>query len=310
MNGLELSKEYFEKIALPALERDFPDIMPRLAAGLVGNGSECFGFDDELSRDHDWGVEFFLWVPEDTRDSISQLSEWKRGLFAVSPPPFIRKSSDYGASVGVSTVGEFYKSLTGLEHAPQTLGQWINIPEENLAMAVNGQVFLDNGGQFSQIRAALLDYFPEDLRLKRLSYACMKAAQTGQYNLPRCFARGDIVTARTTLQIFIDNVIHAVFLLNRRYRPYFKWRFRAMTALPLQISGLAEKLTALAETELSGQSVRIIDSCEDICSMLAQTLRSENLTVSPDVYLIPHGEELRAKIQNPALRDLPAQYGI
>jgi hypothetical protein len=57
MKGLELSRQYFTDVAEPLLKRDFPALYPRLAAGLAGNGSECFGYDDEISRDHDWGID-------------------------------------------------------------------------------------------------------------------------------------------------------------------------------------------------------------------------------------------------------------
>lgn len=55
MNGLELARYYYETAGKQALERQVPDLVPRLAIGLAGEGSECFGLDDELSRDHDWG---------------------------------------------------------------------------------------------------------------------------------------------------------------------------------------------------------------------------------------------------------------
>ena len=64
MQGLELAKRYYEEVGRPMLERDFPELLPRLAAGLVGEGSECLGFDDAISQDHDFGAGFCLWFVE------------------------------------------------------------------------------------------------------------------------------------------------------------------------------------------------------------------------------------------------------
>ena len=48
IKGLELSKKYFEKVYLPIIKSEFPEILEKMAAGLAGEGSECFGFDDEI----------------------------------------------------------------------------------------------------------------------------------------------------------------------------------------------------------------------------------------------------------------------
>ncbi len=53
MKGLELSRAYWEKCALPLFRRELPAFLERAAVGLVGEGSECFGFDDEISQVHD-----------------------------------------------------------------------------------------------------------------------------------------------------------------------------------------------------------------------------------------------------------------
>lgn len=60
MRGLELAERFYEEVGRPLLTEEYPFELPRIAVGLVGEGSECFGFDDEVSRDHDWGPGFCI----------------------------------------------------------------------------------------------------------------------------------------------------------------------------------------------------------------------------------------------------------
>jgi len=68
MNGMELSRKFFFEAGLPLLQGRYPELVDRVAAGLVaggfasGCGSEIGGFDDDLSRDHNWGARFFLFL--------------------------------------------------------------------------------------------------------------------------------------------------------------------------------------------------------------------------------------------------------
>ena len=308
--GLELSRQYFLETAMPRLRLDFPELFPRLAAGLVGNGSECFGYDDETSRDHDWGTDFYLWVQEADRSRIPELEQWKRTLMTFTPPAFPRQRSEYGAIVRVMTCADFYKQLVGVPDVPQDILQWFRMPENNLAMCVNGEVFMDNAGEFSAIRNRFLQHYPEDYRKKKISAKCMAIAQTGQYNLRRMAARGEAVTVYTTIARFIDAVTGLVFLLNRVYRPYYKWENRALRELPV----LGKEVGVLLEQLVSqcGLSAAVLAQQEDIvseiCRLLHAELKNQGLTGSEDWFFSTHGEEVRSRIAHQVLRSLPATY--
>ena len=308
--GLDLSRSYFLETAKPKLKQAFPDLYPRLAAGLCGNGSECFGYDDEVSRDHDWGEDFFLWVTEDDRDRIPELIGWKRDLIAFFPPEHPRTQSEYGASISVMTCGDFYRQLVGTPDVPDDVLKWFRIPEANLAMCVNGDVFMDNAGEFTAIRRRFLEYYPEDFRLKKISAKCMAIAQTGQYNLQRMALREESVTVHTVVSRFVDAVTGLVFLLNRVYRPYYKWENRMLRSLPIlgrEIGSLLERLVSVAG--LSPETLELQNNTVDgICGILHGELKRQGLTSSEDWFFSTHGEEVRMRISHEVIRSLPATY--
>ena len=308
--GLDLSRRYFLETAEHRLKDAFPELYLRLAAGLCGNGSECFGYDDEISREHDWGEDFFLWVKEADRDRIPELIEWKKNLLAFFPPAHPRTRSEYGASITVMTCGDFFRQLVGTPDVPDDILKWFRIPEANLAMCVNGDVFMDNAGEFTGIRHRFLGYFPEDFRLKKISAKCMAIAQTGQYNLQRMARREEPVTVYTVISRFIDAVTGLVFLLNRVYRPYYKWENRALRSLPIlgkDVGILLEQLVSV--TGLSSSALDLQkDTVDRICRLLHEELKRQQLTSSEDWFFSTHGEEVRTRITHDVIRCLPATY--
>jgi len=53
---MRINKQFYEEAAAPMISRQFPAYESRIAVGVAGEGSDCFGFDDAISRDHDFGV--------------------------------------------------------------------------------------------------------------------------------------------------------------------------------------------------------------------------------------------------------------
>jgi len=103
MKGLELSEKYFDAYGMPLIRRRIKEYESRIAAGLVGDGSECYGFDDEISRDHDWGLGFCIWLTENDYEKIGKELEYE---FSKLPKAYLgfgpRKVSKWGSDrVGV-----------------------------------------------------------------------------------------------------------------------------------------------------------------------------------------------------------------
>ncbi len=310
MNGLELSERYFLEVGAPMIAEKFPEIKERVAAGLVGDGSECFGFDDEISRDHDWGPSFCLWLTKQDFKSFGRsLSLAVDGLpkaFAGVGP---RTDSKWGGGrTGVFEVGQFYRRFIGFDHVPATLLEWRVIPEGNLAVVTNGKVFIDYLGEFTTFRNKLKEFYPEDIILKKIASRCMTIAQSGQYNYMRCVRREEYVAAQWAETKFISDVISLVFLLNKEYRPFYKWMHRAMRSLPC-LGDTIHKLLSDLVSAYNGCVVGTVydrKSClmEEVCQLIIKELRREALSDSLSDFLLDHGPAVQSKIQDPRIRGI------
>ena len=169
MKGIELSEAYYNAHGAPMIANHFASYADRIAVGFVGPGSECFGFDDQISRDHDWGPGFCMWLTsEDFREIGPALQEAYHNLpkiFRGFGPRIVSPGEQ--ARAGVIEINAFYETYLGLDHVPETLMEWLHIPEQALATCTNGKIFSDPLGKFSHWRKNLLDFFPEDVRLKK-----------------------------------------------------------------------------------------------------------------------------------------------
>lgn len=301
MQGLELAEKYYAHYGRPMILEKFNEYGSRIAVGLVGDGSECYGFDDAFSRDHDWGPSFCLWLTNNDYQLIgtalqAEVDKLPRDFAGYGP----RQVSAYGDNrVGVFETGIFYHRFIGLARPPASLDEWLRIPEDALANCTNGKVFYDPLGEFSRFRNVLKEFYPEDVRLKKIAARCMTIAQFGQYNFRRCVKRQEYVAAGYAQAKFCSDVISLVFLLNREYKPFFKWMHRAMRPLPILGEYVFTAVHDLVTTTDSDLKYTLI---EGICTALREELMRQGLSDSASDFLLDHGPVIQQKIENPNLR--------
>lgn len=306
MDGLNLSRAFYREYGAPMLEEKFPELLPFLAEGLAGSGSECFGYDDAVSEDHDFDPGFCIFLPgEDVVDRRTAFLLER--AYAALPQEFRgrrrqRLSPVGGNRRGVIRIAEFVSARTGTEDGLLTVGQWLTVPEHYLAETVNGELFRDGFGELTEIRSRL-SVMPADIRLKKLAGNLLLAAQAGQYNYPRCLLHGETGAAQLAAVEFVRHYIASVFLLNGKYLPFYKWQFRALRELPV-LGETAEELELLLTTDNGKQMSRAkTDLTENLCSSLISVLQEQNLTGAVCGDLEKHAYSVNDGIGDAALRN-------
>ncbi len=305
MKGLELAEKYYETYGRKMLAEQFGQIKDQTAVGLVGYGSECLGFDDDISKDHDYGPSFCIWLP---REIYQEYGTSMQEAYDALPREFLgfaaRMEEEQGKGrVGILCLEDFYEEMIGRSSLPQTEMEWLAIPEEMLATAVNGKVFEDHLRQFSSIRDGLMQYYPHGVWIRKIAYSMAKAAQAGQYNYARAMKRGERIAAEMALTEFVKESMHLVYLLNRTYAPFYKWMHRGMRNLATcseigdmlnllyQIPDPASAWEGVSATEyvynLNTNDGRVL-IIEAVCNILVQTLNEQGLSDLQDNFLQNH----------------------
>lgn len=305
MKGMELSRGYFEQYGKPMIDTQLAQYRQYLAVGLVGEGSECLGFDDMFSTDHDFGPAFCIWVPEQiyARAGV-EIQRAYDSLPAFYHGYARNTSAQGGGRVGALSLEGFYRKFTGLPHAPKDNMEWFRIPERFLATVTNGEVFADYLGTFTQIRSVLKTFYPEDVLKKKLAARCAVMAQAGQYNYGRCMKRGDSQAAYLACSEFVKTAMSAIYLLNETYMPYYKWMFRGaehFRILTNAVDILAEMTCITDQPENSGRKEQMI---EQVCISVGCELNRRGFTRSTEAFLQMQGEELMRGIRDARLKNL------
>ena len=307
MKGIEISKAYFEEYGRPMLEKDFSDILPYLCVGMVGSGSDCYGFDDEISRDHDFEPGFCIIIPNE--DVVDRRKEFLlERAYAKLPKEFMGLKRSLispvgGRRNGVIRISDFYLNKIGSADGKLSILDWLTISESYLFEVTNGEIFFDNYGEFSEIRNRIMN-MPEDIRLKKLAGNMLLMAQSGQYNYGRCLSHGETGAAQLAVIEFVNAAMKTVFLLNKKYMPYYKWSFRAMRDLKL-FSTFSDSFEYLLTSENDSVTAQTkTDVIEDIASMIIGYLIDNEMTKAICGDLEKHAYSVNDSISDPNIRNM------
>ena len=312
--NLERCRKFYETYGAPMIHEKFPEYEERIAVGLVGEGSDCFGFDDEISKDHDYGLGFCMWLCEEDNEKIGKTLqqeyeelircyETKNGLDLF-----------FSQRRGVFTISEFYNGLLGTDYDYEKMWEidYKDISEERLATAVNGAVFRDDLGIFLGVRNQLLKYYPDDIWRLKLAQSIHDFSQYAQSNYPRMMARKDDITANLCVAKAMERVMDIVFLLNRTYAPYYKWKRKAMGQLK-KLQGVEKLLEKAAmrknqkvvwngysySSDTINREDEYVNCFEEMAEMILSELREQGLVTGEDTFLERYCGEIMQGTKNP-----------
>ncbi len=288
-DGLSLCRAYYETYGRPMIRERFGAYESRIAVGLAGRGSDCFGYDDEASRDHDWGPDFCLWVTDETYEEIGEALEKAYLALPEEFQGYRRAPAVNGQGRrGVWRISDFYRSLTGTDRYEDI--DWRNVPDYALAAAVNGEVFRDDEGIFCAFRDRLKEGYPEQIRYLKLAEAAAGFSQAAQYNFLRMYRRGDELTAGMMAWDGIRAAMKLQHYIEGKYPPHDKWLFRS-----LKESGTGRETAALLEE--IGRNVgkdykAAFLAVEKLGEHFAREMYGRDLISDIESYLDAHSKEL------------------
>jgi hypothetical protein len=238
IQGLELSRLFFDEAVRPVLEAEFPRL--RYAAALLGTGSEVLGFDTEMSADHGWGPRVDLFLDEDTyeaaRGAVSEaLSRRLPHRFRGYPTSFTEPNpADHGVQnlvehdsgpvnhkVDIFTPRGFFLYYLAFDtaHDPEP-ADWLTFPEQKLRTITSGRVFQDSIG-LEELRQKFA-YYPEDVWFYVLASAWARVGQE-EHLMGRAGMVGDEIGSALIGARLVRDLMRLCFLLERTYAPYPKW---------------------------------------------------------------------------------------
>ncbi len=328
ITGLELCRRYYEEYGQPMIAEKFRAYESVIAVVLVGKGSDCFGYDDALSQDHDYGPRFVMWV---TKKVYEEIGEELQEAYESLPGSFMgveRIETLHGKDrCGVMVIEDFYKNILGFnlvgmlahnqeamvpgkesavsgKESMDTIKSWLAVHDHALAAAVNGEVFRDDEGIFTMYRDMLKEYYPKAVWYRKIAQTCALFSQSGQYNLPRMRMRGQLAAAELAKAECAKQAMKLYYLLNRTYAPHDKWLFKGLPVNPqmtisgenMEMLGVAELVERVCVLPVDKEhETELTTAVESLAVIFANELEKKDMVGKCDLYLDACTKELTAK---------------
>ena len=162
MNVIEKNRRFYELYVADLIHRQFPEYEDRIAVGIAGEGSDCFGYDDEISRDHDFGTGVCLWVTDEDMDRFGHDLDiaYNNLVDSVERSYYTQRLRERR---GVMTIHDFYSDILQMDcdtqNCTMTESEWYHLDHSCLKTATNGVVFRDDLGVFTAFRQLRMVYY-------------------------------------------------------------------------------------------------------------------------------------------------------
>jgi Domain of unknown function (DUF4037) len=266
VSGAALSRRYYDEVVGPTVVARWPGL-PHAAARL-GSGSEVLGFDDDMSRDHDFGLRVNLLVPPGMTGQI------ETHLDAVLPEAFdgypIRFATTWDPRVRhrvqVDDVHTFVASRTGIRATDRlTVSDWLSLTGQAVLEVTAGPVFVDTAGDLTSARRRLA-WYPDDLWVYLVATDWVRMAQELPF-VGRTADRGDDLGSRVIASRLARVAMHLAHLLERRWAPYAKWTGTSLERLPAGAAAAPPLLRAVDAQDWRTREQGLADALRILCRL-------------------------------------------
>jgi hypothetical protein len=274
--GLALSQAFYEDLV-----RDI--VRAPHAAGLLGEGSEVLGYDDERSRDHAWGPRVTLFVEAADVPAVSAAMEERLPeTYDGWPVRFYSwQSESTRHHVDVVTLDDWLPAQLKLDprHGVPLLA-WLTMPQQHLLQVTAGGVWHDDSGVLTAVRQQLA-WYPSDVWMWLMA-SQWRLVGTLEPQLGRMAELDDDRGARVACAQLAQLLMRLCFLQERRYWPYPKWFGTAFAGLDAatDIGPLIDSLLA-ADGHLDRERARLEVTTAVAARHNSLRMTPEDLSASP-----------------------------
>ncbi|ROP72732.1 DUF4037 domain-containing protein [Curtobacterium sp. PhB115] len=216
VSGLALARAFYTDAVAPLVRAPH-------AACLLGEGSEVLGFDTERSRDHEWGPRVQIFVASEHIDGVRErMRELPPRFNGLDTAWFSLATGTVAHHVEVTTLSDWTVAALGIDpRDAMDAATWLGLSQQRLLQVTAGEVFHDEAGELTRIRARL-SWYPDDVWAWTMCSGWHLIGKAESMR-GRCIETGDVLGERLLTARLCRLIMELAFLQERRYWPYEKW---------------------------------------------------------------------------------------